>query len=336
MLNSKKINLDERILIAGAYGMAGSAIIQILKKAGYGEANNGGKLLTPTREEVDFSDIVKVKKWFEKNKPSIVIIAAAKVGGILANNDFPADFLLQNLKIQTNLIETAYNFKVKRLLFLGSSCIYPKFSPQPIKEDYLLTGDLEKTNEWYAIAKIAGIKLCQSLRLQYDFDAICLMPTNLYGPNDNYHKNNSHVMASLIRKFCEAKKNSTNKVICWGTGKPMREFMHVEDLGRAVLFVLENWDPNSISAPKDKEGKPLTFLNVGTGIDISIKDLAEKIAFFSNYKGEIEWNSSKPDGTPKKQLNIQKLKNLGWEAKISLETGLKRTISEYMKVNNYG
>jgi len=331
MLNSKKINLDERILVAGANGMAGSAITKTLIEEGYGNKNLGGILFTPSKKEVDFLDQNKVKEWFKNNQPSIVIIAAAKVGGILANNNYPADFLLQNLKIQTNLIETAYEFKVKRLLFLGSSCIYPKLSPQPIKEDYLLTGDLEKTNEWYAIAKIAGIKLCQSLRLQYGFDAISLMPSNLYGPKDNYDINNSHVMASLIRKFCEANKTSSQKVICWGTGSPLREFMHVDDLGKAVLFALEYWDPNSKNAPKDKKGNPLCFLNVGTGIDISIKDLAEKIALLTGFKGEIVWDKSKPNGTPKKQLNIDHFKKMGWEAKISLNAGLKKTISEYLK-----
>ena len=278
--------------------MAGSAICRSLIKNGYGSAN-GGKILKPTRKDLDLLDTNKVREWFKINKPTVVIIAAAKVGGILANSKYPTQFLLDNLKIQNNLIENAWQTGVKRLLFLGSSCIYPKFAEQPINEDSLLTGQLEDTNQWYAISKISGIKLCDALRKQYNFDAISLMPTNLYGPGDNYHNENSHVMASLIKKFYEASKNSIPSVTCWGTGKPLREFLYVDDLGEAVVFALENWDPNSKNAPKDKNNNPLTILNVGTGKDISIKELANKISSTVKYKGSIIWDKSKPDGTQK-------------------------------------
>ena len=329
MSNIKKINLDEKIFVAGASGMAGSAIIRMLENSGYGKKLNNGEILKPNSKQLNLLNNNDVDLWFKVNKPTVVIIAAAKVGGIFANSNQPADFLLKNLKIQNNLIEYSYKYRVKRLLFLGSSCIYPKFSQQPIREEYLLTGTLEATNEWYAIAKIAGIKLCQALRKQYDFDAISLMPTNLYGPKDNYHSTNSHVMASLIRKFCEAKKVGSNYVTCWGTGKPLREFMHVDDLGKSVIFALENWDPKDSKAPLDIHGEPLTYLNVGTGKDISIKELAKKISKIVNFKGEILWDNSKPDGTPKKQLNIDKFQSLGWYPTIKLDDGIKRTINEF-------
>ena len=220
---------------------------------------------------------------------------------------------------------------MKRFLFLGSSCIYPKYASQPISEESLLTGILEPTNQWYAIAKIAGIKLCESLRKQYKFDAISLMPTNLYGPGDNYHPQNSHVMASLIRKFCLASKESLPQVTCWGTGSPLREFLHVEDLANAVIYVLENWNPDSDNSPKDTNGDPLLILNVGTGKDISIKELANKLAHLTNFKGLISWDDTKPDGTPKKLLDIERIKNIGWYPKIKLDEGIKQTISTYMK-----
>tara|TARA_B100000242_G_C43055460_1_gene493968 strand:+ start:2681 stop:3682 length:1002 start_codon:yes stop_codon:yes gene_type:complete len=323
------IDKNEKIFIAGASGMAGRAIYNSLVKKGYGKSINKGKLLIPTHRELDLLSLESIKKWFSINKPSIVIIAAAKVGGILANKRLPAEFILENLKIQTNLIETSFKFEVKRLLFLGSSCIYPKFASQPIKEDYLLTGALESTNEYYAIAKIAGIKLCEALRKEYKFDAISLMPTNLYGPGDNYDLENSHVMAALIRKFVSAKKNSDKSVTCWGTGNPMREFMYVDDLGDAVVHALEFWDPENEYAPLDDNGKPLLYLNVGTGYDISIKDLSNKIANICQYKGTIKWDRSKPDGTPKKKLDIRKFKQLGWTPKINLETGIKKTILSF-------
>jgi GDP-L-fucose synthase len=240
------------------------------------------------------------------------------VGGIYANNTYPADFLLDNLKIQTNVIEGAWKAGVRRLLFLGSSCIYPKFAEQPIKEDALLTGSLEPTNEWYAIAKITGIKLCESLRRQYSFDAISLMPTNLYGPGDNYHPTNSHVLPALIRRFHEAVRADASSVTCWGTGSPLREFLHVDDLGEACVFALEHWSP----MPGE-----LTHLNVGTGMDLSIRELADAVATTLGYEGEIIWDVSKPDGTPKKQLDVSRLAELGWSARIPLAQGLANTVA---------
>ena len=327
----KKIFLDDKILIAGASGMAGSAINKILKNAGYGDRKKNGILYTPSRKELDFSDFNSVHNWFAKNRVSVVIIAAAKVGGIYANDTMPVDFLLQNLKIQTNIIENAFQFGVRRLLFLGSSCIYPKSAEQPITEEDLLTGALESTNQWYAIAKIAGIKLCEAMRMQHGFDTICLMPTNLYGFGDNYHPLHSHVFAALIKKFYEAKKNNKSYVSCWGSGNVFREFLHVDDLASAVLFALENWDPALPQAPKDNDGKPLIFLNVGTGKEISIKNLAEKIAKVANFEGEIIWDKSKPDGTYRKLLSIKRMSKLGWNAKISLDEGISTTFSE---INN--
>ena len=327
----KKINLNEKIFVAGGSGMAGNSIVKNLKKKGYGKIENGGVILYPTRKELDLSKIDLVNEWFEVNKPTVVIIAAAKVGGIIANFENPATFILENLKIQNNLIETSWKFGVKRLLFLGSSCIYPKYSEQPIKEEYLLKGELEKTNEYYALAKISGIKLCESLRKQYEFDAISLMPTNLYGPGDNYHPRNSHVIAALLKKFIEAKKMNLKKVTCWGTGKPRREFMHVDDLANAVIFALEHWDTFSSNSPKDEKGEVLTYLNVGTGSDITIKQLAEKIAIIVNYKSQIYWDNSKPDGTKRKLLDIKRINKLGWKATIGLEEGLKRTADELLQ-----
>ena len=319
----RQIKDHEKIFIAGASGMVGSALVRLLKKKGY---NNN--LLVPKREELDLLDSLAVKEWFMKHKPNIVILAAAKVGGIFANSSYPASFILENLKIQTNVIESACNCKVRRLVFLGSSCIYPKYSVQPIKEEYLLSGYLEKTNEWYAIAKISGMKLCESLRIQYKFDAISLMPTNLYGPNDNYDSENSHVMAALIKKFLLAKSQKLSSVTCWGSGAVFREFMHVDDLAEAIIFCLNNWFPGEQNSPKDMNDKFLNHLNVGTGKDISIKKLAEKIATITEFDGEIKWDQSKPDGTPKKRLDISKINNLGWEAKIDLDHGIRSTISE--------
>ena len=327
----KLISKSERFFIAGSRGMVGQAIVKALRKSGYGGKEYGGILLTPSRKEVDLLNLYEVETFFQENKPTVVILAAAKVGGIFANNAQPADFILENLKIQNNIIEMAYKYGVKRFLFLGSSCIYPKYTSQPIKEESLLTGILEPTNQWYAIAKIAGIKLCESLRKQYKFDAISLMPTNLYGPGDNYHPQNSHVMASLIRKFCLASKESHPQVTCWGTGSPLREFLHVEDLANAVIYVLENWNPDSDNSPKDTNGDPLLILNVGTGKDISIKELANKLAQLTNFKGLISWDDTKPDGTPKKLLDIERIKNIGWYPKIKLDEGIKQTISNYMK-----
>lgn len=320
----KKIVLNETILVAGGSGMVGSAIIRKLNKNGY------KKILFPTHEELDFLDINSVEKWFDINKPTLVIIAAAKVGGILANSSYPKEFILDNIKIQNNLIETSWQHKVKRLLFLGSGCIYPKFADQPIEEESLLTGQLEETNQWYAIAKISGIKLCEALRKQYKFDAISLMPSNLYGPGDNYHPENSHVLASFIRKFYLASKRSLPTVNCWGTGTPLREFLHVDDLAAAVLFTLQNWDPDGNNAPLDKNGNPLYFLNVGSGYEISIRDLAYKIKKITNFQGDIVWDHSKPDGTPRKLLNASKIKKLGWEPRIDLDIGIKKTLESFI------
>lgn len=323
------INQDERIFLAGSTGMVGSSIYKALKRNGFGNKNLGSKIFTPKRYVLDLLNKTEVTNWFKNNNPSIVIVAAAKVGGIYSNYKNPADFLLENLKIQTNLIEASWRSNVKRLIFLGSSCIYPKLSKQPIKEEYLLEGQLESTNEYYAIAKIAGIKLCEALSIQYDFDCISLMPTNLYGPGDNYNPQTSHVMAALIKKFCDAKKTNAQSVTCWGTGSPLREFLHVDDLSDAVLFCLKYWDPKSFSSPKDKEGNPLYFLNVGTGKDISIKELALMIAKLTKYKGEIIWDESKPDGTPQKKLDVTRINTLGWQYKIKLKDGIKQTILSY-------
>lgn len=304
----------DRIFVAGHRGMAGSAICRALQRAGY------SNLLTASRTELDLEDGPAVQRWFAEHQPTVVVLAAAKVGGIQANSSYPADFLLENLKIQTHVIETAWRSGVKRLLFLGSSCIYPKFAEQPILEEALLTGPLEPTNEWYAIAKITGIKLCEALRRQHGFDAISLMPTNLYGPGDNYHATNSHVLPALIRRFHEAAEANAPSVTCWGTGTPLREFLHVDDLGEACVFALERWQPG----PED-----LQFLNVGTGVDLTIRELAEAVAAATGFTGEILWDVSKPDGTPKKQLDVSRLAELGWRARIPLDVGLASTVTEF-------
>ena len=263
------------------------------------------------------------------HKPDVVVLAAATVGGIEANRSHPADFLLENLRIETQVIEAAWRAGARRLLFLGSSCIYPKFAAQPIREESLLTGSLEPTNAWYAIAKIAGIKLCEALRLQHGFDAISLMPTNLYGPGDNYHPHTSHVLPALIRRFHEAKQNAAESVNCWGTGTPLREFLHADDLGEACIFALEHWSALSDDSPQDDEGNPLPFLNVGTGIDLSIRELAEQVAAAVGFKGSIHWDHSKPDGTPKKQLDVSRLAAMGWRARIALSEGLEDTVKAF-------
>ena len=317
------ISLSDKFVVFGSTGMVGSSICRALKASGY------NKILMPKRNELDLLNYSDVKDWFDLNNPKIVIIAAAKVGGIFANKTQTADFILENLKIQTNIIESAWRHGVKKLLFLGSSCIYPRNASQPIVEEELLNGFLEETNESYAIAKISGIKLCQALYEQYGFNAISLMPTNLYGPGDNYHHLNSHVLAALVRRFTNAKLNGEKEVICWGTGNPLREFLHVNDLAQACIFVLENWDLNSKSSPKYSTGKPLTFINVGTGKDISINELAKKISKFVSFKGIIKWDHSKPDGTYRKKLDISRLNKMGWHSKISLNEGLKETINNF-------
>ncbi len=330
------INQSDRFFVAGASGMAGSAIVRSLHKSGYCNGPKKINLLTPTRADLNLLDHNAVYEWFKEYKPSVVIIAAAKVGGIEANKTKPTDFLLNNLKIETNLMEAAWKNNSRRLLFLGSSCIYPKYAPQPIREESLLTSSLEPTNEWYAIAKIAGIKLGEALRKQHGFDAISLMPTNLYGPGDNYDLTGSHVLPALIRRFQEAKDNNTKNVTCWGTGNPLREFLHTDDLGDACIFALQNWNPNTEDAPKDDQGKPLTFLNVGTGIDLSIKSLAQQVADAVGYVGTIHWDSSKPDGTPKKQLNVSRLASMGWKAKIDLKDGLPMAVADYLDRRSKG
>ena len=309
----------DRIFIAGHRGMAGSAICRALHAAGYQQQ------LTAPRAELDLLDRSAVEAWFRAQRPEVVVLAAAKVGGILANNSYPADFLLENLNIQNNVIEAAWRHGVRRLLFLGSSCIYPKFAEQPIREESLLTGALEPTNEWYAIAKIAGIQLCRALRIQHGFDAISLMPTNLYGPGDNYHPSHSHVMAALIRRFSEAACSGSDEVVCWGSGSPRREFLHVDDLASAAVFCLERWqhDPSSHEP---------AFLNVGTGVDLSIKELATQIAAATGFQGRIAWDSSKPDGTPRKLLDVSRLGAMGWRATIPLAEGLQRVVAELPEV----
>ncbi|RPF75357.1 MAG: GDP-L-fucose synthase [Synechococcus sp. TMED155] len=309
----------DRIFIAGHRGMAGSAICRALHAAGYQQQ------LTAPRAELDLLDRSAVEAWFRAQRPDVVVLAAAKVGGILANNSYPADFLLDNLNIQNHVIEAAWRHGVRRLLFLGSSCIYPKFAEQPIREESLLTGALEPTNEWYAIAKIAGIQLCRALRIQHGFDAISLMPTNLYGPGDNYHPSHSHVMAALIRRFSEAARSGNDEVVCWGSGSPRREFLHVDDLASAAVFCLERWqhDPSSHEP---------AFLNVGTGVDLSIKELATQIATATGFQGRIAWDSSKPDGTPRKLLDVSRLGAMGWRATIPLAEGLQRVVAELPEV----
>jgi GDP-L-fucose synthase len=313
------INKADRIFVAGHRGMAGSAICRALEARGY------ANVLTASRQELDLLDPVAVAAWFAAQRPEVVVLAAAKVGGILANATYPADFLLENIKIQNHVIENAWRQGARRLLFLGSSCIYPKFAEQPIREESLLTGALEPTNAWYAIAKITGIQLCRALRQQHGFDAISLMPTNLYGPGDNYHPTNSHVLPALIRRFHEAKQAGAPSVTCWGSGSPLREFLHVDDLADAALFCLEHWQP--VITPEDPD--PLQFLNVGTGVDLPIRELAALVAEALGYRGEILWDSSKPDGTPKKQLDVSRLASLGWTARIPLAEGLRRTAEAY-------
>ena len=298
------MNLESKVYVAGHRGMVGSAIVRSLEKQGY------SNLIYKTSKELDLTDQIQVQSFFEKEKPEFVFLAAAKVGGIGANNTYRADFIYQNLMIQNNVIHAAYKYGVTKLMFLGSSCIYPKNAPQPLKEEYLLTGLLEPTNEPYAIAKIAGIKMCEAYRYQYGCNFISIMPTNLYGPNDNYDLNNSHVLPALLRKFIEAKANGDKTVTIWGSGTPLREFLHVDDLSDACLFLMKNYNK------KD-------FLNVGVGNDISIFDLAKMVKEIVGFEGEIILDKSKPDGTPRKLMNVSKLKELGWEASISLEEGIK-------------
>jgi GDP-L-fucose synthase len=317
------LHRQDKVFVAGHRGMAGSAVCRALERQGF------TNLLTADRSSLDLSDGEAVKSWLQQQKPDVVVVAAAKVGGIVANSTYPADFLLDNLKIQLNVIEAAWQQGVRRLLFLGSSCIYPKFSTQPIREEELLNGPLEPTNEWYAIAKISGIKLCEALRLQHGFDAISLMPPNLYGPGDNYHPQNSHVLPALIRRFHEARMNRASSVTCWGTGQPRREFLHVDDLADACVYCLQYWDPSAEKAPQRQDGQLLSFLNVGTGQDLPIKELAQMVADAVGFQGDIEWDKTKPDGTPRKLLDVTRLQDLGWKAKVALSVGIQQVARDF-------
>ena len=308
--------------------MVGSSIMRSFIKKGY------KNIITVDRSELDLTDEKNVRDWFKVNKPDVVILAAAKVGGIMANSKFPVEFMLENLRIQNNVIYSSYLNKVKRFLFLGSSCIYPKSAKQPIREEELLQAPLEKTNEAYALAKISGIKLVEYLRNEKEFDGISLMPTNLYGKNDNYTLNESHVLPALIRKIYEAKEKNLSFIECWGTGKPLREFLYVDDLGDAAVFALENWDPKEKKSPTDDHGNKLTYLNVGTGKDISIFELSNMLKEMIGFTGEIKWNTKKPDGTYKKQLDVSRIMKLGWDPKVKLKDGIKKTIQFFIDERN--
>ncbi len=310
--------LDKKIYIAGHNGMVGSAIHRELQKKNY------KKILFRSSRELDLIKQSEVEKFFEKEKPNIVIIAAAKVGGILANNIYRAEFLYDNLLIESNVIHSSYQTGVEKLIFLGSSCIYPKLAPQPLKEEYLLSDYLEYTNEPYAIAKIAGIKLCESYFKQYGCNFYSVMPTNLYGPNDNFDLQTSHVLPAMIRKFHEAKVEKKNNVTLWGTGKPLREFLYVEDLAEAIVFLME-----SIEA-KELYEKGISQINVGTGEDLSISDLAALIADIVEYKGDIVYDSTKPDGTPRKLMDVSRINHLGWKYKTSLREGIVLTYNSFL------
>lgn len=311
-IRGEEMELTSKIYVAGHRGLVGSAIVRKLKEQGY---NN---IVVRTSKELDLRDKLQVDTFFEEQQPEFVFLAAAKVGGIVANNTYPADFIRDNLMIQTNVIDAAYRKGVKKLLFLGSTCIYPKFARQPMNEAALLTGELEPTNEPYAIAKIAGIKMCESYNRQYGTNYICAMPTNLYGPNDNFDLETSHVLPALIRKFHEAKLRNELYVEVWGTGAPKREFLYSDDLADAVIYLMNHYHGNQ-------------FVNVGVGKDISIKELAEKIQKVVGFEGEIKFNPSKPDGTPRKLVDVTKLNKLGWYATTSLEDGIERTYKWFLE-----
>src|SRR6266568_394449 len=304
---------SDKIFVAGHRGMVGSAVMRRLKTEAF------SNVVTRERAQLDLTNESAVAKFFEQEQPHIVIVAAAKVGGIKANNDYPVEFLVENLRIQNNVIRSAYENGVRKLLFLGSSCIYPKFAPQPILESTLLSGPLEPTNEAYAIAKIAGVKLCQAFSREYGANFISALPTNLYGPNDNFDLETSHVLAALLRKAHEAKTRNDRKLVVWGTGKPRREFLHVDDLAFACLLLLEKYDSPEI-------------INVGCGEDISIRELAELICDVVGFNGDLAWDTTKPDGTPRKLLDVSKLHHLGWRATIPLREGIARTY-EWFRVN---
>lgn len=307
---------NTRIYIAGHRGMVGSAIWRAL------EANGYTHLIGRTSKELDLRNQQAVQDFFKQEKPEVVIDAAARVGGILANNEYPYQFLMENMQIQNNLIDTAFHAGINKFIFLGSSCIYPKMAPQPLKEDYLLTGPLEPTNEWYAVAKITGVKACEAIRKQFGRDYISLMPTNLYGPYDNFDLRTSHVLPAMIRKFHEATQSTVDgrqsTVTLWGSGTPMREFLFVEDLAEAVVFALENQFSDNL-------------YNVGTGVDLTIRELAEMIQKVVGYTGEINWDSSKPDGTPRKLMDVSKMTQAGWKAKTGLEEGIQKTYEWFLE-----
>ena len=305
------INKNSKIFLAGHRGLVGSAIFRLLKKEGY------TNIITKTRKDLDLLDDKKVHEFFQTEKPEYVFLAAAKVGGIIANSEKPAEFIYENLKIESNIIHNSYLSGVKKLLFLGSSCIYPKLAKQPIKEEYLLSGYLEESNIAYAVAKIAGIVMAQKYNEQYGTNFISAMPSNLYGPGDNFNLNDSHVLPALIRKFHEAKENNKSSVEVWGSGSPKREFIYIDDLAEASLFLMNNYNDSEI-------------INIGTGEDFSIKELAEIIKEETGFKGEIKWDTSKPDGTPRKLLDVSKLKSLGWQPSISLKKGIERTYEWFL------
>lgn len=309
------MNKQDKIFVAGHRGMVGSAIVRKLQREGF------ENIITRASSELDLMNQSAVMDFFENEKPKFVFLAAAKVGGIHANNTYRAEFLYNNLMIEANVIHAAHIHQVEKLLFLGSSCIYPKMAPQPLTEDSLLTGELEPTNEPYAIAKIAGIKLCESYRDQYGSNFISAMPTNLYGPNDNYDLQNSHVLPALIRKFHEGKINGLPEVEVWGTGSPLREFLHVDDLADACYFLMLNYNEKQ-------------FVNVGTGIDLSIKSLAEMVKEIVGYQGKLVWNTSKPDGTPRKLMNVSKIESLGWKHQIDLQKGIEMVYAEFVEKHN--
>ena len=309
---NKMITKNTKIYIAGHRGMVGSAVWRILESKGY------SNLIGKTSAELDLRNQQAVLDFYNHEKPEVVIDAAAKVGGILANNDFPYQFLMENMQIQNNLIDGAHIAGIDKFIFLGSSCIYPKFAPQPLKEEYLLTDSLEPTNQWYAIAKITGVKACEAIRKQYSKDYVSLMPTNLYGSFDNFDLQSSHVLPAMIRKFHEAKINNNAPVTLWGSGTPMREFLFVDDMAEAVVFALEN-------------DLPEYLYNIGTGKDITIKELAETIQNVTGHQGEILWDSSKPDGTPRKLMDVSKMKEVGWQYATELEDGIKKTYQWFLE-----
>lgn len=302
---------NAKIYVAGHRGMVGSAIVRALKNQGY------TNIITRTSKELDLRRQIDVEEFFTKEKPDYVFLAAAKVGGILANNEAPADFMYDNMILEMNVIHEAYKNKVKKLMFLGSSCIYPRMAPQPMKEDCLLTSELEKTNEAYALAKISGLKYCEYLNRQYGTDFISVMPTNLYGPNDNYHPEHSHVLPALIRRFHEAKENNLNEVVIWGTGTPLREFLYVDDLADACVYLMNIYSGNET-------------VNLGTGKELSIKELAELVKKVVGFKGNITFDTTKPDGTPRKLLDVSKLEKLGWKYKTELEDGIKLAYEDFL------